>query len=250
MDIIQKYHEDGKTLKSKKWYIKGKTDKNSLLKQEEYYINGIIIYKMYYIEGKLHKDFDEPAFINYHKDGKISSQSWYQNGKYYRDNDKPTHIQYNNDESITYQIWYDVNEKIIKKECYKNGKIFTSNVIISYYGDEEQEYCENHDEILKLVITKFKFMFNNQDCNEFTLTEEEKKLNIHDNIYEFIYNRYSNAIQALYYEDNKWKEFNVKQHFKSIWNNNIDDNDKYFIIRTIFYTYHILKKPSHSFMMV
>ncbi len=136
MDIVQEYYGGSKTPKSKKWYIKGKENDEGLLKQEEYNNNGIIVIQKYFKEGKLHKDFNEPAFICYNKDGTISSQIWFKDGNEHRDNE-PAFIYYNENGKILSQGWYKDGVQYIPNEVKSVG------TIIDNYKQKEKQYFDN-----------------------------------------------------------------------------------------------------------
>ncbi len=129
MDSITTSYTNGK-ISSKKWYIKGKTDKISLLKSEAFHSDGNLYIQQYFKNGEYHKDFNEPAMTqNYSKD-QCAGQSWYVNGKLHNDDDKPAETRYHE------------NGKLSLEEWYKNGILHRDNnpAKIMYYEDGNVEY--------------------------------------------------------------------------------------------------------------
>ena len=109
------------------------------------YQDGKIIEKAWYKNGILHRENDEPAFIQYPYAVELIKKTWYKDGKCYRENDKPTHIIYHTDGEIHSERWvnengsphrendkpaiirYDKNTgRVVEKEWYNNGQIYRS----------------------------------------------------------------------------------------------------------------------------
>ena len=99
------------------WYQNGKNHRDGDLPAKiGYYENGNISFEKWYKDDKLHRisdGEDKPAYVSYYENGNIQSKSWYQNGKIHREN-APAFIIYN-DKNL-----------IIEEKWYQNGKLHRS----------------------------------------------------------------------------------------------------------------------------
>ena len=73
----------------------------------EYYPNGNVEYKSWYINGKEHNE-NGPAIIEYYPNGNVKHKSWFINDEYHNDNGPAI-------------IGYDEDGNIIRQEYWENG---------------------------------------------------------------------------------------------------------------------------------
>lgn len=129
----------------------------------EYYDNGKIKEEVWHDEyGQIHRDGDEPAYIQYYENGKIQSMGWYKNDDLSRENDRPAFIEYHDDGSKKREKWivngehhrdnfmpsvikYYPNGNFKKQKWHIRGKLESSYdqpAVIIYYdnGDTNYEY--------------------------------------------------------------------------------------------------------------
>ena len=59
-----------------------------------------VIKLCWYHDGRLHREGDRPAMINYRGNGTIQSQRWYRDGLYHREGDLPAEIYYSESGAI------------------------------------------------------------------------------------------------------------------------------------------------------
>jgi antitoxin component YwqK of YwqJK toxin-antitoxin module len=81
--------------------------------KKDYYSNGNIYSKSYYINGERHRE-DGPAFIYYNEDGNIHYEAYYINEKKHRE-DGPAIIGYHQNGNIWYKEYW-LNDKELTKE--------------------------------------------------------------------------------------------------------------------------------------
>lgn len=100
----------------------------------------------YYLNGKKHRDDDEPAVIC--KDGTLK---WYKNGKKHRDGDKPAFVCKNQFRTIRCCEACDFGESIIKnfkqEKWFQHGKLHRDGgpALLDGYGSEEWfQYGQEH----------------------------------------------------------------------------------------------------------
>ncbi len=134
--VEKEYYSNGK-IKLKTYYIN-----DGLYKKIFYYENGNIKCEEYYKKDKLHRK-DKPTIIKYNN-GNIHSKIYYNYGKQHRENG-PAIIQYDKNKNITTEMYcingnfhntqgpakidyiYRDNNVLLKKEYYINGNIINLN---------------------------------------------------------------------------------------------------------------------------
>jgi hypothetical protein len=141
------YYENGQ-IQYKTWYINGKSHNVNGPANIRYYENGKIELQSWYINGKSHNE-NGPALIYYYENGIIESQSWKINGKSHNENG-PALIYYYKNGQIVYQSWIINGEKlsdleiIIQKELIEKRKIainvISKNWLISKWNEKYREF--------------------------------------------------------------------------------------------------------------
>jgi hypothetical protein len=172
--------------------IINKLDKNNnviVTKIRKTYENNILITIEYFnYKDELHRDEDEPAIIHHYHDGSCMKKVWYQNGKKHRDGDEPAEINY---DSSLLKIWYkngkrhrdndlpaiirqETNGKLYYEEWYQNDKLhrpIENGPAIKkydYYGKlvSELYYLEDEKFITNIDLIKKISKFNREDLLE------------------------------------------------------------------------------------
>mgnify|MGYP002507824257 CR=1 FL=1 len=141
----------------------------------EYYNNGKIRRKLYRnINDELHRE-NEPAWIEYYKNGNIKSIDYYINGVSHRE-DGPAIIGYYENGEVRFKTYF-INDKIHKEDgpanIYYNedGSISDKNYYINgvdltkeyndYKNRLSKQMIENENDINKLKIIKIVCIENN-----------------------------------------------------------------------------------------
>ena len=95
-------------------------------------------YKIWYKDGFINNDGDNPAVIRNYFCGSIYTYKWFKNGLTYREDDKPTEVEYYTNGQLSKESWmnlsgyhrendnpakieYRMDGTIFKKVWYKNG---------------------------------------------------------------------------------------------------------------------------------
>jgi len=124
-----------------RWYKHGKIYRdNDLPAKIEYRPSGKTIYT-WYNNGKIHRDNILPAKITY-KRNIIIKQVWYKHGKKHRNNNLPSVIRYKNDGvTVKYKNWYK-NNKYYRHDNLPTTIVYDGNRIIQIWynnGEFDQE---------------------------------------------------------------------------------------------------------------
>ena len=116
-------------------------------------------YKIWYKDGFINNDGDNPAVIRNYFCGSIYTYKWFKNGLTYREDDKPTEVEYYTNGQLSKESWmnlsgyhrendnpakieYRMDGTIFKKVWYKNGLYYRieNKPTIIYFSIEGQIY--------------------------------------------------------------------------------------------------------------
>ncbi len=103
-----RYHENGESKEWEGWYKDGKLHReNDHPARIEYYENGFKMFDFWYKDGKRHREND-PAWIVYYfsEGGSKKFELWYRDGEKHRENDQPACIEYSEDGSKRSEEWF------------------------------------------------------------------------------------------------------------------------------------------------
>jgi antitoxin component YwqK of YwqJK toxin-antitoxin module len=89
--------------------------------KKDYYQNGNIYYKFYYLDEKHHRE-DGPAFISHYPNGNIHYEAYYKNGESHRENG-PAIIYYDEDGNIEHKEYYLNNNELTEQEWFSQLSI-------------------------------------------------------------------------------------------------------------------------------
>ena len=135
-----------------------------------YYLNNKIQNKIFYLNGKLHRE-DGPAIIYYYDNGQILSEHYFLNGKHHRE-DGHTIIYYYQNGKIEREFYY-LNDKRHRENgpayihYHKNGKIDYEE----YYLNNKNCYKQDLDrKINKKTITSCEGKIVEIDGRKYKLT--------------------------------------------------------------------------------
>ena len=110
-DIDITYNDEGQM--EIKYYENGKLHNDyDLPAWETYYSNGQIKFKSWHKNGVLHRDGVLPAVLTYYESGKKMSMMWCVDGERSRENGLPAYVEYYENGQEKDQIWY-INNNII-----------------------------------------------------------------------------------------------------------------------------------------
>ncbi len=97
-----------------------------------YHDNGKIKQITYKKDGKLHRDYDDPALIEYYENGNMKKRGWYQNDKLSRTYDHEDFYHFG--EGFALEEFYE-NGNLKEKEWYSGGYFIKK----SYYETEDKQ---------------------------------------------------------------------------------------------------------------
>jgi antitoxin component YwqK of YwqJK toxin-antitoxin module len=141
------FYKNGQ-IQFKKWYINGKANNENGPALIWYYENGQIQCQFWYINGIRHNE-NGPSHISYSENGQIIHKSWYINGTLHNENG-PTFINYYKNGKIMYQSWFINGEELsypeimVQKEIIEKRKIsinvISKNWLISKWNGNYREF--------------------------------------------------------------------------------------------------------------
>jgi len=107
----------------------GRTYKNGVLHSyDDMPACDIYGFKLWYRNGKYHRDGDEPAYIQkFGNESPVFHKRWYKNGQLHRDGDQPAVIRPNSN----------------CKEWWKNGKLHRDGDLPAFIDQEKQEWYKD-----------------------------------------------------------------------------------------------------------
>lgn len=175
--------------KSQRWFVDGKVTNNEedVPASVEYYENGNVKNEAWYKEGKLHRNGNHPAFIEYfpssslknkgnrkqerwYKEGELHNDEdfesvieygdlgclrsvWYRNGKKHRGNDDPAEIIYNNIGDKLEERWFI--DGLLYRENGKPVTVYYSELNNKIKQDPIEEIDENELQIVSTEILDY-----------------------------------------------------------------------------------------------
>lgn len=120
----------------------------------DYYPDGKFKLVQYYHYNNIHRD-DGPANIEYYTNGTIGKEVWFKNNRRNRDGDKPAMITYNSDGTLDYEFWFrdDMfhreDDKPARVYYHQNGGIgaeqWVTNNLLHRDGDKPSTISYNED---------------------------------------------------------------------------------------------------------
>lgn len=116
--------------------------------------------KMWVVNGKIHREDDEPALVKYHKNGSLDIEIWFQNDEIHRENDAPAVRKYHyNSVNVEEERWF-LNGNLFRKNNLNTVIYNEHGIVFKQYNEIKQFHPSFHSEINRYFLPK---MFYSKD---------------------------------------------------------------------------------------